>query len=464
MKDNIFTYFYKGIALSIYKLTGQKDKIKELYVQEENEINLNNNPFNQEEDLIKAAKKEMLDLPRKHYKYRAKNKQGKMIESTFDAYNIEQAKKFLQNEGLTLYSIQERGKLDIDINIGSPLPIVDLSFGLTQLSTYIKSGISLVDSFRILAKQTTNARKRKIYEQVIYDLLAGENLSVAFEKQKNVFPPLLINMVKASELTGDLPQVLDDMAEYYTAIEKTKKEMKAAMTYPVFVFVFAIAVVIFVMLYIVPQYESMFAGYGMELPGITVAILNISAFLKEYLLTILLFIAIFAVIMIYLYKKVKTFRSSIQTITLKLPIVGKIKQYSEISMFTKTFASLLNHGVFITDSMDVLVNVTNNEVYKKIITNTIRTLNAGGKISESFKDQWAIPVVAYEMIATGETTGQLGLMMEKVYQYYDSQHSNMTSQIKSLLEPIVIIFLAVTVGVILLSIILPMFEMYQGIS
>ncbi len=315
-----------------------------------------------------------------------------------------------------------------------------------------------------MAKQTTNARKRKIYEQVIYDLLAGENLSVAFEKQKNVLPPLLINMVKASELTGDLPQVLDDMAEYYTAIEKTKKELKAAMTYPVFVFVFAIAVVIFVMLYIVPQYESMFAGYGMELPGITVAILNISAFLKEYLLTILLFIAIFAVIMIYLYKKVKTFRSSIQTITLKLPIVGKIKQYSEISMFTKTFASLLNHGVFITDSMDVLVNVTNNEVYKKIITNTIRTLNAGGKISESFKDQWAIPVVAYEMIATGETTGQLGLMMEKVYQYYDSQHSNMTSQIKSLLEPIVIIFLAVTVGVILLSIILPMFEMYQGLS
>ena len=153
-----------------------------------------------------------------------------------------------------------------------------------------------------------------------------------------------------------------------------------------------------------------------------------------------------------------------QTVYLHIPVVKDIIMYSEISMFTKTFASLLNHGVFITDSMDVLMKVSENEVYRDIISNTVRTLNLGGKISESFKDHWAIPVVAYEMIVTGENTGQLGPMMEKVHKYYDDLHTNAISQIKSLMEPVLIVFLAFSVGLILFSIVLPMFEMYAELS
>ena len=153
-----------------------------------------------------------------------------------------------------------------------------------------------------------------------------------------------------------------------------------------------------------------------------------------------------------------------QTVYLHIPVIKNIIMYSEISMFTKTFASLLNHGVFITDSMDVLLKVSENEVYRGIIENTVKTLNLGGKISESFKDHWAIPVVAYEMIVTGENTGQLGPMMEKVYAYYNDLHTNAIGQIKSLIEPVLIVFLAVSVGLILFSIVLPMFEMYGALS
>ena len=406
----------------------------------------------------------MLDIPKISFKYKARNKDGKIIKSTFDAYNIDQAKRFLAQEGLELLDIKERSKYDVDISFGNVLPVNELAFALTQLSTYIKSGISLIDSFRILAKQTNNLSKRKVYELVIYDLLAGDNLSEAMNKQKKTFPKLLVNMVKSAELTGDLPGTLDEMAEYYTAIDKTRKEIKSAMTYPTVVMLFSIAVVTFVLIYIVPQYENMFAGYGIALPKITRMVLAVSDFLQNRFLFIALVIVVVLLIYIYLFKNVSSFRKIMQTVYLHIPVVKNIIMYSEISMFTKTFASLLNHGVFITDSMDVLLKVSENEIYRDVIEETVRNLNMGGKISDSFKDHWAIPVVAYEMIVTGENTGQLGPMMEKVYAYYDDLHTNAVGQIKSLMEPILIVFLAVSVGLILLSIVLPMFEMYGALS
>ena len=153
-----------------------------------------------------------------------------------------------------------------------------------------------------------------------------------------------------------------------------------------------------------------------------------------------------------------------QNVYLHTPVLKNIIKYSEISMFARTFASLINHGVFITDSMDILLNVSENEIYRNIIMETVKNLNSGGKISDAFKDNWAIPVVAYEMIVTGENTGQLGTMLEKVADYYDGLHKNSVSAIKSLIEPFLIIFLAGSVGLIILAVILPMFEMYEVIA
>lgn len=463
MKENIITYFYKGVASTFYFIFGKKEKIKSLFADEE-KINLNTTAYVDKANLIKDERQVMLDTPKISFKYKARNKDGKIINSSFDAYNIDQARNFLVQEGLDVIDIRARSKYDIDITFGSVLSYGDLAFSLTQLSTYVKSGISLVDSFRILAKQSVKADKRKVYELVIYDLLAGDSLSDALAKQKKAFPKLLVNMVKSAELTGDLPGTLDDMADYYTSIDKTRKEIKSAMTYPTVVFLFSIAVVSFVLVYIVPQYETMFAGYGIELPQITKIVLSASDFLQNNMLFIILLVIVVLAIYMYMFKTIKSFRKMMQTIYLHLPVVKNIIMYGEISMFTKTFASLLNHGVFITDSMDVLLKVSENEVYREIIKNTVKNLSLGGKISESFKDHWAIPVVAYEMIVTGENTGQLGAMMEKVYVYYDDLHTNSIGQIKSLMEPILIVFLAVSVGLILFSIVLPMFEMYGALS
>ena len=242
----------------------------------------------------------------------------------------------------------------------------ELSFALTQLSTYIKAGIPLVDSVRILARQTENASKRKVYEKIIYDLVAGESFSTALENQSDVFPRLLINMVKTSEMTGDLPTTLDEMSDYYTSIDQTKRQMITALTYPIIILIVSLAVVIFCLVYIVPSFVKMYAETETSLPAITVFTMNMSSFVSQYYIIIISIVTAILIMLITAYKNIKSFRKMIQVILMKTPVIGNIIIYSEVSMFTRTFAQLLNHSVHITDSMAILSKISNNEVYKEI--------------------------------------------------------------------------------------------------
>ena len=457
-------YAYRGLFSTIYFIIGKKNKINEMFALDDNSINLDTNDAFVKKDKSDFSGENNHLMDKISFRYKAINKNGKKVNGTFDAYNIEQAKKYLTNTELKIIEIAPRKKYDFDINIGSRLSYSDIAFLLTQLSTYIRAGITLVDSVRIIAKQTEKQSKKRIYDMIVYDLLSGDDFSTALRKQSDVFPKLLINMVKSSELTGDLPNVLDEMSNYYTSIAKTRKEIKSAMTYPTVVFVFAVLVVSFVLIWVVPKYQTMFEGFGASLPPITVVTISISNFLRDNLLNVLIIFIIFLLIYIYLFRHARSFRKTMQNIYLHIPVVKNIIMYSEVAMFARTFASLINHGVYITDSMDVLLNVSENEIYRSIIINTVKNLNSGGKISDAFKDHWAFPLVAYEMIVTGEATGELGTMMEKVADYYDSLHRNSVASIKSLIEPFLIIFLAGSVGLIILAVILPMFEMYKVIA
>lgn len=400
------------------------------------------------------------------YKYVAKNGEtGKVETGMFAAFSKLDVHSFLLAEGYEVYEITPQKNISKTFALfNAKFTASELDFFLTQLSTFLKSGITLVESIKILSKQCKKKGQQNIYKSLIYELTMGENFSEALQKQGNIFPRLLINMIKTSELTGDLPQTLDDMADYYREIEKTRKQMMSALTYPLVVLVFAIAVLVYIMVLVVPQFVDIYGSLGTTLPPITIAILNVSNFLKKNLLMLGIGLLVFIIIFVILFKTIKVFKTVVQTILMNIPIIGKIIIYNEITMFTKTFASLLNHNVYITDCMEVLSKITNNEVYKMLIFDTITNLARGEAISNSFKNHWAFPVIAYEMILTGEKTGQLGPMMDKVANYYQEQHKNAVNQIKAFIEPVMIIILAVIVGVVLLSVVLPMFDMYQQIS
>jgi len=475
LKPFIGIYHMVSYVLDIpHKLINKtKDQIIENIDQKElakskQESSINNN-IESVDNNFTGLKKEAPEIKREQknlipYRYEVINSIGKREKGTFEAESESEVKNFLISQDYKVISVSQRKSYDVDLFVSKKIGVSSLAFFLTQLSTYIKSGIPLVDSVRILAKQSTKPHEKKAFEKLVYELLKGEDLSEAMVNQNGTFPKLLVNMVKTAEMTGDLPTVLDDMADYYTSMDKTRKQMVSAMTYPLVVLTIAIGVLIFMLIYLVPQFVGMYAEQDAELPGITLMIMGASNFVRANYIYIIIAVVLFVILFIYLYKNVKSFRTTVQTFLMHVPVIKNIIIYNEVANFTKTFASLINHGVYITDSMEILSKITNNEVYKRMINNCLRNLGKGESISASFRGEWAFPIVAYEMLVTGENTGQLGQMMEKVADHFQMLHKNIINQLKSLLEPLLICMLALIVGVILLAIVTPMFDIYGQIK
>ena len=423
------------------------------------------------EDAVKSEQKQV-------YEYEGRNAEGKLVKDYFAAYSRVEVHSFLLSEGYEVYSIKTSKLINFlhksSATVTTKFKTKDLLFFLTQLSTYIKAGIPLVESLKILSRQFKNKGYQKIFRAMIYDLTMGESFSSAMDKRGNAFPKLLINMIKASEMTGELPEALDDMADYYTQAEQTRKQMITALTYPTIIFVFALGVITFIMVYVVPKFVDIYESMDdSEIPGFTLMVMNISAFLQANLIWVFLAIIIIIVTIALLYKNVKSIRWAIQWVLMHLPIIKNIIIiklfynnfiiYNEVTMFTKTFSSLLSHNVFITDTLEILSKITNNEIYKMLVRDTAANLERGEKISVAYKDQWAFPIPAYEMIVTGERTGQLSEMMSKVSVYYQDLHKNTVTRIKAFVEPILIVFLTIVVGFIVLAIVIPMFNMYNQV-
>lgn len=416
--------------------------------------------LNPETDNIRTEKKLM-------YEYIVKDQDGEIIKDYFDAYSVAEVNAYLVSEGYKVYSIKTNKYIQTMYGVsfgGNTIKMDDLIFFLTQLSTYIKAGMSLIDSIRILTRQYKNKNYKRIFKKLMYSLTMGDSFSVALSKQPESFPKLLINMVKTAEMTGQLPETLDDMAEYYGSIQKTKKQIVNAMIYPTIVFIFAIGVIVFIMLYVVPQFTEIYASMGVNIPTFTKIVMNVSNYLKDNAIKLLLIIIAILSTLLILIKNLKSFRRGYQYLIMHIPVIKDVIIYSEVVTFSKTFSSLLANNVFITDSMDILSKLSNNEIYKDLIYKTIENLGKGEKLSIAFKNHWAFPIPAYEMLVTGEKTGQLPEMMAKVASYYQEEQENIVARLKTFIEPILIVFLTVIVGIIILSIIVPMFSMYESMT
>lgn len=407
-------------------------------------------------------------LPRVFW-YRAKNKDGRIETGTINGYSKLDVNTFLLQESYTVYEIKNNKTIDFfygDSSIfATKMSNKDLLFWLTQLSTYIKSGITLTESVKILNNQMKSKKQyRKAFQSIIYELTMGESFSKALEKQGGMFPALLINMIRAAEATGELESTLEDMSNYYEEVEKTRKQMISAITYPTIIMVFAIAVITFILLYVIPQFVKIYEESNAQINGLTLFIINLSNFLQANILYIILIIVSVILVIYFCYKNIKAFRKKIQYALMHMPVVSKVIIYKELTIFTKTFSTLLANNVFITDSMDILSRITNNEIYKEIMEETIKNIVKGDKISTSFKDHWAIPDVAYYMIVTGESTGQLAEMMKRVSDYYDEMHRSIVTNLKSFIEPVLISLLAFVVGIIIIAVIVPMFGLMSQLE
>lgn len=399
------------------------------------------------------------------YKYVAYDKNGKQVKGYFDAFRRMDVESFLTAQGYKILDIKAKkiSKAGDFFTFSNEMKYKDLVFFLTQLSTYIKSGIPLTESLVMIENQTKDKKKKDLYKRIVYELNTGANFSEALARQGNVFPKLLINMLKTSELTGNLTESLDDMAAYYKTADSNRKQVISALTYPSVVLVISIAVLTFLLIFIIPKFQSIFDQLGSNLPGITLFLIDMSTFLQNNVIKIVLAIFASIIIIVMLYRHVKKFRYCVQWVAMHIPVIKDVLIDNEVVMFTKTFSSLIRHDVFITDSIEMLGKITNNEIYKDIIKEAVTNLSAGAGLSPAFENKWAFPRIAYEMLVTGEKTGRLGVMMENVANYYEEEQKNLIQRLKSLIEPVMIIVLAFIVGVILLAIFIPMFSIYSDI-
>ncbi len=413
------------------------------------------------DDVVKSEKKVT-------YKYIARNKEGKLETGYFAAFSKMDVYAYLTDKSMTVYEITTSWAINFfhaeASSIKRKMKNKDLIFWLAQLSTYIKAGIPLADAVKVLARQDKRTKYRSVYDAIIYELTMGESFSEALKKQGNVFPALLVNMVKSAEMIGNIEDTLDEMSDYYQEIEDTKKAIISALTYPSIILVFALGVVGFMLVYIVPKFVEVYESMNAQLNPITEITLNISAFLKTNYMSVISWTLAIVLGYMLLYHKVKMFKTMMQNIFMKLPVIGSLIIDKEMSLFARTFATLNKNNVLLTDSIDILGKITNNEIYKAIMFKTINNLLKGEKMSESFKDHWAVPEVAYYMIVTGESTGELSTMLDKVGDYYQKLQRNMVNQIKTFIEPVMIVLLAIIVGFILVAIVVPMFGIYQTIQ
>ena len=425
----------------------------------------------EKQELLKEMQLEINSrkVSKDYYYYYGTDKNGRKVKGMMSATNRITLHNFLANEGIDVYQVKKASMVNflkkIGLELDSPMKTKDLIFWLTQVCTYLKAGLTLNDTIHIMKEQASKDKKKKrLYEAISYELTLGESFSTALQNQGKIFPPLLINMIRSAEATGEIIKTLDDMANYYTEIDKTRKEMISAIIYPAILLIFSIAILTFIMVYVIPEFIQIYDQAGITVSGFTLSIINLSKYITANINMILIIAFLVLLVLLFLYKNSKEIRKIIQSLGMHIPFFGKIILYHELTLFTKTFASLLRNSVYITDSMEILSNITNNEVYKDIMIETISNIARGDKISKSFYNKWCVPDVAYYMIVTGEATGELSLMMEKVASYFNDLHKTRVTNLKSFLEPIMIVILALIVGVVILAVVIPMFSLYGQIG
>lgn len=398
------------------------------------------------------------------FKYSGRTRKGNKSGS-IKAASKREAILQLRGDGIKVIEIKEVPEtlLTKDLAIGNPVKLQDIVIYLRQFATLIKAGVTIVDATNILAMQTDSKKLSAALKEIETELRQGQPYSDAAEKHKKIFEPMFINMVRAGEAGGNMEETLERLAEHFEKQHNTRQKIKSAMAYPVVVGIIAVAVVIFMLVSVVPTFVGMFADFGADLPAITQFVLNASEFTQKYWWLILL-LGIALTVVLNLLNNGKKTKYYMDLAKLKMPIFGKMLQKAALARMTRTLSSLFSSGVPILQALAIVESVVENEVISRVIKASREDLVRGRSLTGPMKEHWAFPPLTTQMISIGEETGSLDAMLSKVAEFYEKEVENSTDNLKSLIEPLMIVFLAGIVGVIVLAIMTPMFDMFNHVG
>lgn len=402
------------------------------------------------------------------FRWEARGRTGSVQNGVMDAPSREMVEAQLKKFGFSGINIKEEGKgLSMEIKIpglgGKKVQTKEIVVFTRQFATMIDSGLPLVQCLEILSSQQENKTFREVLVKVKESVEGGSTFADALARHPKVFDDLFVNLVAAGEVGGILDTILNRLASYTEKAMKLKKQIKGAMVYPTTVMSIAIIVIAVIMIFVIPTFASMFADFGGELPAPTQFVISLSNFLVKYIIVIL--VAIVAVIFIFKkYYATEKGRRIIDRLALRAPVFGMLIRKVAVAKFTRTLGTLVSSGVPILDGLDIVAKTAGNKVVEEAIMKVRQSISEGKTIAEPLQQSGVFPPMVVQMIGVGEATGAMDAMLSKIADFYDDEVDDAVAAMTAMLEPMLMVFLGVTVGGLVIAMYLPIFKIAGAVA
>lgn len=397
------------------------------------------------------------------FNYTAINRNGKRVRSSLDASSIETAKSSLRGAGYTILDIKEQTTLNRDIEIpflGNP-KAKDMAVFCRQFVSILRAGVSVASVLAMLGQQTSNKKLRAAIREMQADVEKGESLATSMRRHPKIFPAILVNMVSAGEASGNLEESFRQMELYFERSKRTKSKVTSAMIYPCVLIVVMIIVLIVMMTKIIPNFLKTFEEMDAELPKITLGVMAVCEWFKSWWWVPLL-VLVALIVGGVLFHRTNKGKHFFGWLARKTPVVGNLTVKTACATFCRTMEVLIGSGLTLTDSMDLAASNMGNIYYLEAIRDARALVAEGTPLRESLVRTGIFPPMVSNLVGVGEETGDLQSMMGKVADYYDEEVDEATKKLLNLMEPAIIIFMAVFVVIIVLAIYLPMINMTKA--
>ncbi|MDD5794427.1 type II secretion system F family protein [Clostridium sp. HCP1S3_B4] len=393
------------------------------------------------------------------YSYRAMKDDGKKLEGMYEANSRDEVVEMITANGFYPLKVEEvtKGK-KTEIRLNNRVTTKDLAIFCRQLYTMLDAGVSITNSLNMLAMQLPSPRLRTILSEIEESVKKGEMLSVAMKRYKE-FPQLLISMVESGESTGNIDTMMLRMASHFEKETKTNNKVKSAMIYPICLAVVAVAAVMFILTFVMPTFAELFEENGADLPFITSAMIGASDFLKSYWFIIVAIIAII-VVAIKAYAETEDGKVRFSALALKFPIVANLNKKVIVARFTRTLATLLSAGISLVQALPIVSAVLGNKIAQQDLDRIRERVVRGDGLSAPIAESDIFPDMLASMVRIGEESGALDDILNKTADFYEEEVDQAITQTTELMQPIVIVIMGIVVGIMVMGIMLPMFDMY----
>ena len=399
------------------------------------------------------------------FSYVAVDKRGKEKRGSLEAETRERALEQLKAEGLIPVSVREQGALnkEIDFSIGKKVKPRDLSVFCRQFVSITQAGVPMKEALQMLSEQTENKWLKRAISEVLLNVEKGNTLADSMRSQPDIFPPMLVNMVEAGEQSGSLEMAFSRMAVHFEKEAKLKATIKKATIYPIILVIAAIGVIAVMLLFVIPIFIDMFADLDIEMPALTMFVMNSSKWMTSHWY-VLLAIIVGVVVAYKLIYKTTQGRLTIDRIKMKMPLFGKLTVKTACSQFARTMSTLLMSGISTIDALETTSKIVNNIHYTNAMLKAREEVMKGIPLSEPLEASGIFPPMVYHMTGIGEETGNVEEMLEKMADYYDEEVEMTTQSVLAAMEPIIILFMALIIGTLVIAVISPIASMYSGLD